>query len=325
MTTGHWGKLKGWDGRLQGLRATAEGLVLARRTARGTFTSAPFAPGEEFERAVPFWNARTGPGARVVIRARAWRGGRPLADWVKVATWSRETRGPRDAPTGAVTLDQDTLSFDPAADAIELEVTLERDPDGPEPTLASLGVTTFRARPDPPGPLTPGQPTRPLSVRWRSQRVEAPEIAMRVCGPTSLAMAMEYFDVRRTTAEVAAAAFDPGGAIAYGNWAHLAAVAAEHGLEGQVLALRSLDQLRSILGLGSVAILSLSFAEGELPQAPVPSTQGHLVLAHGVDAEGRVLVNDPAGHREADGRVAYDAVPLARAWKRGIAIVIRRP
>lgn len=327
--TALWPQAGAWDGACDGLTHHAEALELEEGRTHGTFrVGRPFAPGAPFDRAVPFWNARTGPGTRVVVRARPLRKDTPMG-WVTVATWSRDERGRRDEPTGEMSLDQDTLSLAPAADAIELEVRLERDDPGQaSPRLTRLGVTVFGAGFGGPAAPEAGSPASVAAARaipYRSQRVEDPEIAMRICGPTSLSMALEHFEVRRKTFDVAMAARDPAGAIAFGNWAYLCATAAEAGLAAEVRALSGLGELARVLEAGALAILSISFKEGELPEAPTASTAGHLVLATGFDAQGRLLVNDPVGHDASDGRVAYDPVRFTKAWKRGIAIVLTRP
>jgi len=323
MTTRRWEGDAGW-GDLDGLVPEGGALVLAAGRERGSVRPPPFAPGTPFDRAVPFWNARTGDGGRVVVRARVLRGGQPLGTWLTAATWSRDARGPRDAGGGPVRIDQDTLLVDGGADAIELEAVLERG--GAGPRLTRLGATTFSSRRAVPGHArSPAERPPQLTGPYHSQRDEAPDIAMRICGPTSLAMALGACGIATGPARVAAAARDPEGAIAFGNWAYLAATAAEHGLASEVVAMEDLDELARALAPGRLAILSLSFGAGELSGAPVTQTDGHLVLARGFDEHGNVVVDDPAGRSAADGRVRYRPEELVRAWKRGIAIVLEPP
>ena len=325
MSTARWTGRAGWaEGELEGLSVGPEGLSLPEGRREGSFHAPVFLPEEGFDRAVPFWNARTAPGERVVVRARAMRGGAPLGDWVRAATWSREERGPRDAGAGPVKIDQDTLLIEGGADAIEVRATLERDThEGRGPVLARLGVTTFSSKRPVPEHARTGDERPPMRTGpYHTQRAEDPEIAMRICGPTSLAMALGACGIATGPATVARAARDPDGAIAFGNWAYLCATAAEHGLAAEVVSMRDLGELARALAGDRLAILSLSFDKGELSGAPIESTAGHLVLARGFDEHGNVVVDDPAGRGEADGRVRYRPDELARAWKRGIAIVL---
>lgn len=325
--TARWASGADWAaGQLEGLVAAPGGLLLEPGHAVGTFITPPFRSGLSFDRVVPFWNVRTADGDWVTVRARVSRGGVPLGDWLRAATWSRGARGPRDAGAPPVWIDQDTLLVEGGADTVELSVTLERGLPGPGPVLTRVGVTTFSARRDPPGDARSAAERPPvLRGPFHSQKLQDATIAMRICGPTSLTMALGACGIERTPVEVARAAEDPGAAIAFGNWAYLAATAAEHGLGAEVLSMRDLDELARVLAAGRLAILSLSFGKGELTGSPMESTEGHLILARGFDEHGNVVVDDPAGRTEAEGRVSYRRAELARAWRRGIAIVLEPP
>ena len=328
---------KGW---LDGVVVGADGLALAPGRDTGTWTAPLFCPGMSFDRVVPFWNARTGAGDWVAVEIRAARGGKPLSDWLRAATWSKGARGLRDTGAKPARIDQDTLLLDEGADTVELRLRLERavpakakgkkkaarGAGGAGPAVSRAGITVFLGRRDPPGDARSDAERAPSLVGpFHSQKTQDPEIAMRICGPTSLTMALGACGIRRTPVEVARAAEDPGAAIAFGNWAYLAATAAEHGLGAEVVSMRDMDELARTLGAGRLAILSVSFEDGALTGSPVKSTDGHLILARGFDEHGNVVVDDPAGRTEAEGRLSYRRDELARAWRRGIAIVLEPP
>lgn len=332
--TMRFGQPQDWAaGRLDGLVVGPAGLTLAPGRTSGAWHAPAFAPGVPFDRVVPFWNARTAAGQWVAVDVRALRAGVPVGDWLRAATWSRTARGRRDSGAAPARIDQDTLILDGGADVVELVVRLERaeagdvpDPGAAGPVLSRLGVTVFAAHRDAPGGARPAhaKPAMPPGP-FHSQKSQDPEIAMRICGPTSLTMALGACGIARTPVEVARAAEDPGGAIAFGNWAYLAATAAEHGLGAEVVSMRDMDELARTLGAGKLAILSVSFKAGELSNSPVTATDGHLILARGFDDHGNVVVDDPAGRTESEGRVSYRREELARVWRRGIAIVLEPP
>ena len=107
----------------------------------------------------------------------------------------------------------------------------------------------------------------------------------------------------------------------YGNWTQLAAVAGERGLAAWVERGGGPARLGQHLGLGRLVILSLRWAEHELPGAPIPSSDGHLVLAVGCGPDG-VQVMDPAFRDPEVELVTYDWQGLLRAWKSGASVVL---
>jgi hypothetical protein len=309
-------------GTLTGLVITAGGLELAPGRTSGTYESPLIGCPRRFDRAVPFWNATTPPGSWVQVRARVFRGETCLCDWMLVSTWSRAARGHRDTRSGDVTLDQDTLMIPEGATALQLQVALHAG--FRNPRVARLGACTFDSKAFP----TVGKlrfRSMALAVPYRTQRSTPEPIAMKVCGPTSLSMAMQYYGVPRSTEEIAQLARDPAGPIEYGNWAYLAAAAGELGFDAEVAAFDSLDDVVAELKAKHPVIMALAYEEGRLRGAPISRTSGHLILARGLTKSGRILVNDPAGFGPADGQISYDPVQLVQAWKRGVAILLHPP
>jgi hypothetical protein len=150
------------------------------------------------------------------------------------------------------------------------------------------------------------------------------------CAAASLAMIMTYWakrtgepsylaDVRSTAAGIYDAAYS-----GTGNWTFGTAFAHTRGLMAAVAYLPDLDRAHRFLLSGIPLVISLRWEEGELTGAPLPRTDGHLLVLRGFDREGYALVNDPA-LPEVAGRYRRDE--LEAAWMKGggIAYVTAPP
>jgi hypothetical protein len=115
--------------------------------------------------------------------------------------------------------------------------------------------------------------------------------------------------LNQTVPTVAAAVYDPiyrGN----GNWPFNTAYAAQHGLLGYVSRMSSLGQVERWIEAGLPVVASMAWDPGELRNASVPSTDGHLLVIVGFTADGNVVVNDPA----ADPRLGQS---VRRVYDRG--------
>ncbi|MBI4737596.1 MAG: TIGR04283 family arsenosugar biosynthesis glycosyltransferase, partial [candidate division NC10 bacterium] len=220
-----------------------------------------------------------------------------------------DPRDEKDARHG-VALDIDTLRAEPpGASHVQLRVVLDPARSATRPRFFGAGAvvtseptdgsatraaseTRVPAVPGTTSPATPGRaasetipPTdghasagrdlRPLAVPFRYQRWEDEALRSRICCPTSLAMAMEYYGVKRPTREVAMQCYDPAHDV-FGNWSFAAAAAAEYGMKARVTRLRGWARVRSLLVRGRPVIISVRFGPGELAGSPlVNGTKGH--------------------------------------------------
>ena len=158
---------------------------------------------------------------------------------------------------------------------------------------------------------------RPLPVPFRSQKSEDPDIAGRICSPTSLAMVMEYRGVARSTAEVAAACYDPTHAI-YGNWPRNVQAAYSFGIPGYLTRFSDWGDVERMIAGGQPLIISIRVkSEGDLPGAPYRTTEGHLLVLTGFEGEDGVRVNDPAALKREQGQLTYRRAELEQVWMRG--------
>ncbi len=139
------------------------------------------------------------------------------------------------------------------------------------------------------------------------------------CTPACIAMLVASYSVRRTVAEVAAGTYDR----AYrgtGNWAFAVAYASQCGFFGAVAYLRDLRSIDAFLDAGLPLAVSIAW-DRDLPNAPLTSSKGHLVVMRGRTADGDVIVNDPA---HAHVRHVYPAAAFERAWlgHGGVALLV---
>lgn len=154
---------------------------------------------------------------------------------------------------------------------------------------------------------------RRLPVPFRSQKSESKEIAGRICSPTSLSMMLAFREIDLPTADVAARAFDADNDI-YGNWPRAVQAAYSFGAPGYLTRFDSWEQAEKMIADGQPIIASIQVEQGELPAAPYKSTDGHLLVLTGFDADDNVLVNDPAARDPEKGQAAYPRDVLQKAW-----------
>jgi uncharacterized protein YvpB len=158
-----------------------------------------------------------------------------------------------------------------------------------------------------------------LPVPQRSQMVEAPEMRGRICSPTSVAMVLESFGVNLSTAEVCKGVYDAGSKT-YGNWSFNTAFACQvlcvKNIESFVGRFSSLQELEGEIAEDRPVVISLRWNKGELGDAPVLSSDGHLLVVVGFTDQGDVVVNDPAANltRGQSVRRTYSRRDIYKCW-----------
>ena len=142
------------------------------------------------------------------------------------------------------------------------------------------------------------------------------------CSPTSTSMVLAYWAGRlgapgldHPPPEVAAGTYDPA-YHGHGNWPFNTAYAAQGDLLGYISRFSSLGQVERWVAAGVPVVLSMAWGPGELPGAPVTSTDGHLLVVVGFTEAGDVVVNDPAGdpRRGQAVRRVYDRGRFESLW-----------
>ncbi len=177
-------------------------------------------------------------------------------------------------------------------------------------------------------PARAAEPARvELAVPLRSQKTERPEIAGRICSPTSVAMVLGAYGIDRPVLEIAEAAFDARHDL-YGNWPRNVQTAYSRGVPGYLTRLTSWREVEDLLNLGWPVIISIQTKPGELRGAPYKETDGHLIVIRGIDAAGNILVNDPAASEPEKAALTYYRDDMTAVWLKrtlGTAYVLQRP
>ncbi|MCR9277417.1 MAG: C39 family peptidase [Pseudomonadaceae bacterium] len=181
-------------------------------------------------------------------------------------------------------------------------------PQPPERYLATVSIRPLSL----PAP-TPQRAFRaPLHCAGFSQMTLAPDVAQRCCSPVSLAMTLlpkhPSLDVRALVDECQ----HPASGM-YGVWPMTTAAAARRGRLMSIEACSSFDPLLRALASGTPVITSVRFGPGELRDAPLERTDGHLVVVIGIE-NNTVICHDPAAPDHNSVLRRYDATEFSRAW-----------
>lgn len=284
-----------------------------------------------FDDLVGSWNAELPPGAKLAMGiqariGRAWSRWYCLGNAVGRPDRRLEMASPPAQMHAGGSVAADTLRLDSPAEAFRYRLTLRAAGKPATLRLAAVTVSSPRAPGSPP-PFRPGPWIREIPMRGRSQMLEPAACRLEICSPTSLAAVLEFWDRPRATLDVAERVRDRSTGE-FGNWTFNVAAAAALGLEGYVARLESLDDLAAQIAAGRPVIVSVAFAAGELPGAPIPRTRGHLMVVAGFTPRGDVIVMDPAGRPASRTRRVYDRARFHKAWrvnKRGLSYVLSDP
>lgn len=285
-----------------------------------------------FDELLPSWNADVPPQCRLAVDVRVAPGPGAWSPWLSVGGWDR---GAAPGSVGSRTVEWRTDSGDVrvAIDVLESEFPLIRY----QLRFTAAGQSAVRldaihavasntsrsaARPLRRDLIEPVE----LDLPPRSQRVEAPEIAARICSPTSVSMALAHFGPELATATVAATLYDAEHDI-YGNWNRAVQGAFELGVRGYLTRINHWGEVSEHLVAGEPLVISIRAAEGELEGAPYPRTSGHLLVLRGLTDDGYALVHDPAASEVGEVPRRYRLSDLETVWLRrnGVAYVFTGP
>ena len=100
-----------------------------------------------------------------------------------------------------------------------------------------------------------------------------------------------------------------------GNWRFNVAYAGRFGLTGAVTQLRSLAAAEQFVKAGVPLVISIAFGSGKLDGAPIKSTNGHLMVIAGFEANGDVIANDPAAPNDDTVQRTYNRAQFEQAWQ----------
>ncbi|QSR29643.1 hypothetical protein CFI00_03810 [Nocardioides sp. S5] len=325
--------------------------VAGRAYEAGTWTSPWAATTFPATSLIPSWEATT-PGrslVRVQVRGRDASG--RTGTWDTVADWSRTNRpvarrtwsGQADDLGG---VNADTWQSAGGVTSWQVRVTLMR------PRGSSLSVGLERVGAVASADATAPRPTSEpgpaagtvLPVPTYSQMVHEGHYPQwggggeAWCSPTSTAMVLGYYGISPRPGGIAAghtdAVVDHTAKMVYdhgyrgtGNWAFNTAYAATLVAgDSYVTRMRDLREAEDQVAAGVPVIISIAFGRGQLTGAPISASNGHLLVVVGFEADGDVVVNDPAGATNGEVRRVYDRAQLERLWiaaSGGTAYVIR--
>ncbi len=325
--------------------------VAGRAYEAGTWTSPWSTPGFAATALIPTWEATTPGRSLVRIEVRAMAADGTAGSWDTMADWARRGRPvPRTTYSGQADdvgrVSVDTWYATGAITSWQVRVTLMR------PRGSSLAVSLERvgavasadaSAPRPTSTPGPGVGTV-LPVPAYSQMVHSGHYPRwggggeAWCSATSTAMVLGYYGISPTPTGIAAghgdAVVDHTAKMVYdhgyrgtGNWAFNTAYAATLvGGDSYVTRMRDLREAEDHIAAGVPLVVSVAFERFQLVGAPIPASNGHLLVIVGFEADGDVVVNDPAGATNAEVRRVYDRAQFERIWiaaSGGTAYVIR--
>jgi hypothetical protein len=358
-TNAHWE-----SGRHSGTRTGRGTLHLASPTStvtvrrqvydRAVWTSPWVSPRHGVDELIPSWDAHAPAGTFVTVRmvARTTEGRRTR--WKTMGRWAygmrpvlRRSAGLQEDALSTVATD--TMRAKPGVTftAYRLSVQLHRrQGTTARPRVRSVHAVASRITDTVPATSEPLLPAKVLAVPRYSQMIHTGEYPRyggggeAWCSPTSLSMVLAYYGAAPTAREyawvddayadpwvdeVARRVYDH----AYegtGNWPFNTAYAGTRLPRAVVTRLSSLRDAERFIAQGVPLIVSVSFSSGQLDNAPISSTNGHLLVIAGFNRYGNVVVNDPAASTNAGVRRVYDRAQFEAAWLRrshGLAYAVR--
>ena len=294
----------------------------------GRLTSPVYETATPFDTLVPSWEATTPPGTWIEFEVQVLSGG-IWTRWFKMGVWASGTESVErhsvngQKAEGWQVLTDTLQSIDSVfADAYGYRLTLFTEEWGVSPSVRGVSVAASDSRIC--GrrfeiPVDKSLWNRDLVVPARSQMVY-PNGGEVWCSPASLSMVMAYWadetgeeNLNQSIPTVARGTYD----YAYGgngNWPFNTAYASSFGLEASVGRFGSLGQVERWVAAGVPVVASIAWKKGQLSGAPIPESNGHLLVIRGFDPLGNVIVNDPAGRDSSRVRRVYSREEFARAW-----------
>ena len=182
------------------------------------------------------------------------------------------------------------------------------------PVLLSISIRDHGVAPS---PVATG-PGATIAVPPRSQMGLRADIASRACSPTSVAMLLDHYGHSADIYELISAARHQSSGL-YGVWPANIHAANRRGLMGYLLHFPNWDAARALLDAGLPIVASVRYEEGELRNAAIPRTSGHLLVLRGYEGD-KVLVNDPAAKTDSEVKRTYDLKEYCRIWLQGSAV-----
>lgn len=280
-----------------------------------------------FTEAIASWNAVTPPGTWLEVQFSAQYGTRWSKPYI-LGIWAADTetiqrhsvrlQGDTDGYVAVDTFVSTNKKQTP--NAFQLKIRLFSVDGVATPSVQNASVAYSTSAPKSAtasagDPALWGQP--PLNVPLCSQMVY-PDGGEVWCSPTSTSMVLGYWGsdpgpceprVRAAVAGVYDWIYD-----GHGNWPFNTAYAATKGYEAYVARFTSLAQAEPFIAAGVPVVMSIAWKTGALTGSSVDSTNGHLLVLVGFDANGNPIVNDPAFPSNAAVQATYQRSEFEPLW-----------
>ena len=350
ITTASWSTDADWrSGQLKGLRVKAGALVPKKpRTGKlggrsyqvGTWTSPWSAPGFGFTQLIPTWEAATGGDSVVKVQVRGQAADGTVSSWDSMAEWALDNPSRPRRSMGSQTDDLARVSVDTwqAATSLtqwQVRVSLYRKNSKSLVQLERIGAVASALTPRGDTPTSipgPGAGTV-LDVPTFSQMTHSGHYPQwggggeAWCSPTSTAMVLAFYGLLPGPfADIAAghadAQVDHTARLVFdhaydgtGNWAFNTAFASTLTTgDAYVTRLPDLRAAEDFIVAGVPLVASVAFGRNQLTGAPISTSNGHLMVIVGFEADGDVVVNDPAGADNTAVRRVYDRDEFEDIW-----------
>jgi hypothetical protein len=292
----------------------------------GEATSPEISTAFNFNEAIASWNATTPAGSWVEIQFRAQYSTR-WSKWYILGIWasddstirrhSVQSQGDSD---GFVAVDTFVSSNKKeTTNKFQFKLRLFSVDGSAVPIVQNASMAYSTAAPKRAG-VSAGNP-----ASWNTL-IDIPECSQMVypdggevwCSPTSTSMVLGYLtsDTGPCEPRVRAAVEGVYDWIydGHGNWPFNTAYAATFGYEGYVARFTSLAKAEEFVKAGVPVIMSIAWGKGELTGADIESTNGHLLVLVGFDAEGNLIINDPASPANETVRRTYLRSEFEPLW-----------
>lgn len=295
----------------------------------GTLESPVYDALHPFDTAIASWNALTPASTWLQLEMRVYRPGDDhWTKWYNMGIWAsgtetiqRHSVASQGDADGYVDTDTLMLYGQPVYTRYQYRLTLFTADLNVSPSARLVSVMTSNTYRQKDGyQYSDGGTARgiDLKVPQRSQMIykKGGEVW---CSPTSMSMVLAYWGIDVPVPDAADATYD----YVYdgnGNWPFNTAWAgsntlAKYGsIEAYVTRLSSMAQVEEWIKAGVPVVMSYAFSAGELPGTPIASSSGHIMVIRGFDADGNVIVNDPAASSDVGVRIVYDRAKLESLW-----------
>lgn len=277
-----------------------------------------------FKYAVVSWNADTPTDSYIRVEAQV-RSGSKWSSWFAIAEWGSGIKsssiGKQEDDIARVMIDTIALNGSACGNGLRYRLVLSGGGNS-SPLVRMVSFVCYNTTDRMPGKI---HLEKDLAVPMISQMQQNPKISNVICSPTSVAMVLQYYGIDISAEKAAEAVFDNEAKI-YGNWPFNTAFAATLGFTAYVDRFDDLDDIKREISEERPVIASISFKKGELENAPIEDTDGHLIVVRGFCSKNGsdfVIVNDPAAPTREQVRREYRVDQFLKAWK-GIVYIIRK-